>query len=310
MRRVVQWRGISDNSLTGIAPVEGLTGYEALRGLAGYVLEPPVAFLPQRGVVRGWGCLMVLTGPLGEPDDGGAAPALPRPTGAPSELLRVRLVGRLAPRAAPQSAESSPSDLGATGVSPRLRTLRPVGSGQAYCISSPPGRGLVQHELASALETVFEHFAHQRGFTSAQPLEIHLSRGFKAGSPGHGQGRAADIAAVGGRSLLAWKGAWDQALAAEDLSDPQQRTEAIAVEQKRNLGYGLYKALQAHGGWRVNQQGWRPYRGMMQLFGPWTATEGPWKQMQIENPNAYQQQRIADQNWVFQAHQDHIHVSR
>ncbi len=49
----------------------------------------------------------------------------------------------------------------------------------------------------------------------------------------------------------------------------------------------------------------------MQLFGPWTATEGLWKTMQIENASRpYQQQRMADQQWVFRAHQDHIHVAR
>jgi hypothetical protein len=53
-----------------------------------------------------------------------------------------------------------------------------------------------------------------------------------------------------------------------------------------------------------------PYQGVMQLFSPWTATEAPWKAMQINNPNPYQQQRLADQQWVFQAHQNHIHVAR
>jgi hypothetical protein len=53
-------------------------------------------------------------------------------------------------------------------------------------------------------------------------LEIRFSCGFKAGSHGHGEGRAADIAAVGGKSLLAWKQEWDQAIAAADkLSDAQ-----------------------------------------------------------------------------------------
>jgi Sigma-54 interaction domain len=103
-----------------------------------------------------------------------------------------------------------------------------------------------------------------------------------------GHRRAADIAAMGGKGLLAWKQEWDQAIAAaERLSDPQQQAESIAVEQKRNLGYGLYKALQEHGGWRVDQKGWRPYRSVMQLFGPWTASEGPWKVMQIKNPSLY-----------------------
>jgi hypothetical protein len=59
----------------------------------------------------------------------------------------------------------------------------------------------------------------------------------------------------------------------------------------------------------MNQEGWRPYRGVMQLFGPWTATEGPWKAMQIKTPNAYQEQRLTDQRWVFRARQDHIHAA-
>jgi hypothetical protein len=60
----------------------------------------------------------------------------------------------------------------------------------------------------------------------------------------------------------------------------------------------------------VNEGGWRPYRGVMQLFGLWTASEGPWRPMQIKDPNPYQQQRLADQQWVFRAHRDHIHVAR
>jgi hypothetical protein len=204
---------------------------------------------------------------------------------------------------APPTSEPTPP--------PTVHTLRPIRSGHAYSITSPPTHGLVRPELTEALETVFERFARERGFAPEKPLEIRLERGFKAGSPGHGEGRAADIAAVGGKTLLAWKQEWDQAIAAADkLSDAQQRAEAIAAEQKRNLGYALYKVVQEHGGWRVNQQGWRPYRGIMQLFGPWTATEGPWKAMQIKDPNIYQQQRLADQQWVFRAHQDHIHVAR
>ena len=33
----------------------------------------------------------------------------------------------------------------------------------------------------------------------------------------------------------------------------------------------------------------------VRLFGSWAATEEPRKQMQIENPSVYQQQRLADQ---------------
>ncbi|MGH9960885.1 MAG: hypothetical protein ACREBC_27840 [Pyrinomonadaceae bacterium] len=84
----------------------------------------------------------------------------------------------------------------------------------------------------------------------------------------------------------------------------------MAAEQKRNLGYGLYKALQDHGGWRVDKKGWRLYRREKQLFGPWTAAEGPWKAMQAKKPNPYQRQRLADQRWVFRAHKGHIHVAR
>jgi len=32
--------------------------------------------------------------------------------------------------------------------------------------------------------------------------------------------------------------------------------------------------------------------------------------MEIKNTNPYQQQCLADQQWVFRAHQDHIHVAR
>jgi hypothetical protein len=186
-----------------------------------------------------------------------------------------------------------------------------VRSGRAYRVSSRPTRCLVAPRLATALEAVFEDFARVRGFTPEKPLEIGFSRGFKASSPGHRAGRAADIDAVAGKSLREWKRAWDDAMAtAEALADPAARADAVSAEQKRNLGYGLYKALQEHGGWLVDPAGWRPYRGVMQLFGPWTPTEGPWATMRIKHPTPYQRTRLADQSWVFQAHSDHIHVAR
>jgi hypothetical protein len=120
-------------------------------------------------------------------------------------------------------------------------------------------------------------------------LEICLSRGFKVGSHGHGEGRAADIAAVGGKALIVWKQEWEQAVAAaEKLPEAQTRAEAIAAEQQRNLGYALYKALQAHGGWA------QPQGYPVQLFGPWTRGEGPHK-------------AISDQ--LLNVHRDHIHVA-
>jgi hypothetical protein len=316
-------RQVHVNSPLGPEATWGLNKREVLQNLAGYILEPP-AIPASPAIFRAWGYVIVATGTLGEPPLGQAGPGQPSFNGVQPKPLQLRPVGRLLPVEAlqrgPEMPMSAPLPKPAAPVearqsepvaSPTVHTLRPVRSGQAYRIASPPVRGLVRPELAEALETVFERFARERGFTPEKPLEIRLTRGFQAGSHGHGEGRAADIAAVGGKSLLAWKQEWDRALATvEKPADPQQRAEAITVEQQRNLGYGLYKALQERGGWRVNPGGWRVYRGVMQLFGPWTATEGPWKAMQIKNPNPYQQQRLADQQWVFQAHQDHIHVAR
>jgi hypothetical protein len=154
-------------------------------------------------------------------------------------------------------------------------------------------------------------FARDNGFNHENPVEVRFSRGFQAGSYGHGEGRAADIAAVGGKSLLKWKREWDGALALANIFNPSsQRSSILDAERARNLGYRLYKALQAHGGWRLNPSGWRVYRGVTQLFGPWTATEGPWKAMTIEKPSPDERRRLLYQRWVFRAHQDHIHVAR
>jgi hypothetical protein len=210
------------------------------------------------------------------------------------------------PASLPRAVERAQQGSGQTpSLDPVI--LRPVRSGKSYRIVSSPRRSLIRLELAEALEEVFENFAKQQGFSPEKPLELSLSRGFKANSHGHKEGRAADIDAIGGKSLLQWKQEWDRAVSsAQKPDDPKQGAEAIAAEQRRNLGYGLYKALQAHGGWRVNLGGWRVYQNVMQLFGPWTPTEGPWKALKIDK----ERQRLADQRWVFQAHQDHIHVAR
>jgi hypothetical protein len=189
--------------------------------------------------------------------------------------------------------------------------LRPIGGGAGYRIVTPASRAAVVPELAAAIESVLERFAQQAGFTRAQPLRVAFVRGYQADSPGHREGRAVDIAAVAGQSFSAWKRQWDEAMsAAHRLSSAEDRTAAITRERIRNLGYRLYKALQDHGGWRVDERGWRPYRGIVQLFGPWTAVEGPWTAMNNGNPADAQRQRLADQAWVFRAHQDHIHVAR
>jgi hypothetical protein len=226
----------------------------------------------------------------------GESQSLPlHPPSRKQEMARLRPVGRLVAIASPRATT----------------TLRPVRSGVAFRIVSPPQHGLVRPELAAAVEIVFETFARTCGATPEKPLEIRLARGFQSGSPGHGEGRALDIRAIGGKELRAWKQEWDQAMeAAEQISNADEKAQAIAAEQKRNLGFGLYRALQEHGGWRVNRAGWRPYRNVTQLFGPWTDTQGPWKPMQIENPTAYQRLRLVDQQWVFRQHQDHIHVAR
>ena len=225
----------------------------------------------------------------------GAPALLPfHPLSRNQAITRLRPVGRLVAIAGPRPTA----------------TLRPVRSGEAFRIISPPQHGLVRPELAEAIENVFETFARTCGATPEKPLEIRLARGVQSGSPGHGEDRALDILAVGSKALRAWKQEWDRAMgAAEQISNADEKARAIATEQQRNLGFGLYKALQVHGGWRVNRGGWHRYRGVMQLFGPWTATDGPWKTMQIESPTTYQRQPLADQQWVFQRHEDHIHVA-
>jgi hypothetical protein len=211
-------------------------------------------------------------------------------------------------RSACTQAFPSPPSPGRSAVGTQLR---PVRSGRTYRIISPPGRGLVTPDLAEALEAVFERLATERGFTHQQPLTIGLSRGFAPGSMGHAQGRAVDIAVVGGKRVVDWKREWDEAAARARASDDrQEQATAIAQGQNRNLGHALYRALLAQGDWLVDPAGWRVYRGVMQLFGPWTESEGPWKPMHFDNPTPYQRGRLADQAWVYRAHQDHIHVAK
>jgi hypothetical protein len=208
-------------------------------------------------------------------------------TGRNTKRLSLHPIGRLVP------VENSQ----ATQQGADISRLQSVPSGQAYIVTSPPAHGLVTATLAKALKSVFEQFASDHGFSREKPLEIYLSQGYK-------EGRAVDIAAVGGKSLLQWKQMWDRDLdSAQKLIDPQQKAEAIDAEPRRNLGYGLYKALQTYGGWRV-------YRNVTQLFGPWIASEGPWKAMKIENPTAEEHQRVAEQQRVFQAYRNHIHVAK
>jgi hypothetical protein len=182
--------------------------------------------------------------------------------------------------------------------------LRPVRNGSAFRVVTSPECGLVTPGLAAALEALLERFSHGHGFSAGMPLPVSFSRGYQPGSPGHQEGRAIDLIAVAGQSFREWKRQWDHAHADAQRLPAQERADAIAAERRRNLGYRLYTALRDHGGWRLDDHGWRPYRGLVQLFGPWTATEGPWPR---DQPTPMQQ---LDRAWVLRAHQDHIHVAR
>jgi hypothetical protein len=152
----------------------------------------------------------------------------------------------------------------------------PIRSGRAYRVPPLPAHASVTPTLAGELARVLERFAAEAGFTAERPIEIV----FKPGVVGHHQvGRAADIYAIGGRGLDAWKAEWDAAAAG---GDP-------ARERQRNLGWRLYKAIQTYGRWA------KPSGYPIQLFGPWTRSEGPW-------------QRISDA--LLFAHRDHIHVAK
>jgi hypothetical protein len=167
-------------------------------------------------------------------------------------------------------------------------TLRvPVSSGKGYRIDSPPGNALVTRELAGELKRVLEKFSMDAGFSESNPVGIFL----KPGVVGHHKfGRAADLYAVGGIGLDRWKERWDMAIGhASRASTFEDRRRIAAAERRNNVGWRLYKALQLYGRWA------QPYGYPIQLFGPWTRTEGPWKY-------------IGDR--LLHAHRDHIHVAK
>ncbi len=165
--------------------------------------------------------------------------------------------------------------------------LVPVPDGLAYRVASPPASAMVTPALAAELARVLEQFARDSGFGPQQPVDIY----FEPGVVGHHQvGRAADIYGVGGARLDAWKKRWDDALdAANSAVDPAESAARIAQEKKINVGWRLYRAIQHYGRWS------QPYGYPIQLFGPWTRSEGPWKY-------------ISDR--LLYAHRDHIHVAK
>jgi hypothetical protein len=162
-----------------------------------------------------------------------------------------------------------------------------VGSGRSYRVASPPANARATRELASELEHVLEKFALEAGFDERNPVSVY----FKPGIFGHHRvGRAADIYGVGGIGIAEWKARWDRAQRlAQRAGDPRERAAIDAAERKRNLGWRLYKAQQLHGRWA------QPYGYPIQLFGPWTRDEGPWKY-------------ISDR--LLHAHRDHIHAAK
>jgi hypothetical protein len=173
------------------------------------------------------------------------------------------------------------------GVSNSQCMLVPAPSGRAYRVSSPAANAMVTRELAGELQYALERFAVEAGFDDRRPVSVF----FRPGVFGHHQlGRAADIYAVGDVGIDQWKRRWTDACRhAARTADPAARQIITKTEPVTNLGWRLYKALQRYGRWA------QPYSYPIQLFGPWTRSEGPWKQ-------------ISDR--LLRAHHDHIHVAK
>lgn len=168
-----------------------------------------------------------------------------------------------------------------------MRNSVHVNSGRSYRVASPPSHARVTRELASEIEHVLEKFALEAGFDERAPVTVE----FRPGIFGHHRvDRAADIYGVGGVGIAEWKARWDRACERMQATvDPRERAAIGAAERRRNLGWRLYKAQQIHGRWA------QPYGYPIQLFGPWTRAEGPWK-------------CISER--MLRAHRDHIHVAK
>ena len=162
-----------------------------------------------------------------------------------------------------------------------------IRSGKNFLVDSPPVNALVTPELAFELERVLERFGRKIGNRGGLRISIF----FKPGIFGHHKvGRAVDIYAVGRIGLDTWKKLWDSAnVRCFQVSDENERRAILNIERRRNLGWQLYKALQNGGRWS------QPLGYPVQLFGPWTRSEGPWKP-------------ISD--FLLNAHRDHIHVAK
>lgn len=163
----------------------------------------------------------------------------------------------------------------------------PLPSGHTYRVTSPPEYAIVTPALARELRAALERFAVDAGYSATRPVGIF----FRPGIFGHHRDhRAADIYAVDGIAIDAWKRRGESARAcAAAARTPLERRAILEAERRSNLGWRLYKALQCYGRWS------QPYGYPIQLFGPWTRDEGPWR---------YISDRLAC------AHRDHIHVAK
>ncbi|HEX7296440.1 MAG TPA: hypothetical protein VF251_11840 [Pyrinomonadaceae bacterium] len=170
-------------------------------------------------------------------------------------------------------------------VPPHL--LVPVRSGPSFQVISRPQCALVLRDVADELERVLEHFGQIAECDPSNRITIL----FKPGIFGHHRvGRAVDIYEVGNVGIDVWKRRWDEATQqALRVADARNRAAILKSERGRNLGWLLYKTLQRLGRWS------QPHGYPIQLFGPWTRTEGPW-------------QAISD--FLLHAHRDHIHVAK
>jgi hypothetical protein len=164
--------------------------------------------------------------------------------------------------------------------------MRLVRSGRAYRVNGPPHNRPVTEELASELERVLERFAREAGFSERDPVQVTLG----AGVVGHHRtGRAVDIYEIGGVGLHLWHAQWRRCIEEALCVEPSLRKKIINRQCRANLGWRLYKALQRYGRWA------RPCAYPIQLFGPWTRAEGPWKTIS---------------NRLLAAHFDHIHLAK
>jgi hypothetical protein len=173
-------------------------------------------------------------------------------------------------------------------LAPNAAARVPVPSGALYrVIDTVPARNAVRPEVAAEVARTFAIFAREAGATEEAPVMIEL----RPGIFGHHQvGRAIDVYAVGGRGIGDWMDDWERMLARfARLPGGLERRLLRETEENNNLGWRLYHVMQRHGRWA------QPYGHPIQLFGPWTRSEGPWR-------------HISD--FLLRAHRDHIHVAK